>query len=499
MADSTPAARGDVSPAAPDPTTERLGFLEKFGFGVGDLASNLLFQTFNMFLLFFYTDVVGLKAVAIFWIFAVAKIWDMVNDPIMGAIADRTHTRWGRYRPYILWLAIPYGVSAYLLFTVPDLTPTGAVFYCGFTYIVATMVYTGINIPYCALMGVITPNIQERTSVSQYRFFMAFAGQFLIATFMVPLVTLFGNKPESPTFNAELGYDPVTGYPTAMIAFGILATALFLLTFFTTKERVTPVAQKNPRFRDDLKDLMNNGPWWVLFISAVLNLGNVAVRNGAMLYFLTYCMEGGSTHLFSVNFGFFTLDVTRTVLFMSLGTLIQVAGVLPTTWLTKRYDKRTLYVWFMAAQGVSYAAIFFAPGDNFSLILTLHLLGMFFAGPGPVIVFSMYADVADYSEWKTNRRATGLIIATILFAIKGGIWLGSQLNAMILWMIGYTRETATDPAVVDGLNFLFTLVPGALAVAAGLVLLKYPLRDAQMKEIERELLARKKAAAAAVA
>jgi GPH family glycoside/pentoside/hexuronide:cation symporter len=171
----------------------------------------------------------------------------------------------------------------------------GAVFYCGFTYIVATMVYTGINIPYCALMGVITPNIQERTSVSQYRFFMAFAGQFLIATFMVPLVTLFGNKPESPTFNAELGYDPVTGYPTAMIAFGILATALFLLTFFTTKERVTPVVQKNARFRDDLKDLMGNGPWWVLFISAVLNLGNVAVRNGAMLYFLTYCMEGGST------------------------------------------------------------------------------------------------------------------------------------------------------------------------------------------------------------
>jgi GPH family glycoside/pentoside/hexuronide:cation symporter len=181
---------------------------------------------------------------------------------------------------------------------------------------------------------------------------------------------------------------------------------------------------------------------------------------------------------------------------MSLGTLIQVAGVLPTTWLTKRYDKRTLYVWFMAAQGISYAAIFFAPGDNFSLILTLHLLGMFFAGPGPVIVFSMYADVADYSEWKNNRRATGLIIATILFAIKGGIWLGSQLNALILWMIGYTRETATDPAVVDGLNFLFTWVPGALAVAAGLVLLKYPLRDAQMKEIEKELLARKKAAAA---
>ena len=495
MTDSSSAARSSSIPV--DPTTERLSFLEKFGFGVGDLASNLLFQTFNMFLLFFYTDVVGLGTTAIFWIFAVAKIWDMINDPIMGAIADRTRSRWGRYRPYIFLLAIPYGISAYLLFTVPDLSPTAKIFYCGFTYILATMVYTGINIPYCGLMGVITPNIQERTSVSQYRFFMAFAGQFLIATFMVPLVTLFGNKPASPTYNAELGYDPVVGYPTAMIVFGILAAALFFLTFFTTKERVTPVAKEKPRFRDDWKDLMRNGPWWVLFFSAVFNLANVAVRNGAMLYFLNYCVEDSGRSLFAVNFGFFTLDVTRTVLFMSLGTLAQLAGVLPTTYLTKRFDKRTLYVWFMAAQGVSYAAIYFVSGTNFELILTLHLLGMFFAGPGPVIVFSMYADVADHSEWKTNRRATGLIIATILFAIKGGIWLGSQLSALVLMIIGYSRETATDSGVVHGLNILFNFIPGALAAIAGLILLKYPIRDAHMKQIEHDLFARKQASAAA--
>jgi GPH family glycoside/pentoside/hexuronide:cation symporter len=489
-----------AAPAAPvDPTTEKLSFVEKFGFGVGDLASNLLFQTFNTFLLFFYTDVVGLGTGAIFWIFAVAKIWDMINDPMMGAIADRTRSRWGRYRPYIFWLAIPYGISAYLLFTVPDLSPMAKVFYCGFTYILATMIYTGINIPYCALMGVITPNIQERTSVSQYRFFMAFAGQFLISTFMVPLVTLFGNRPESPTFNAERGYDPVVGYPTAMIVFGILAAVLFFFTFFTTRERVTPVATEKARFRDDWRDLMHNRPWWILFISAVLNLGNVAVRNGAMLYFLQYCVADSSRVLFTVNFGFFDLPVTRTVLFMSLGTVVQILGVLPTTWLTKRYDKRTLYIGTMVLQGLFYAAIFFVPSTDYNLILTFHLLGMFFGGPGPVIVFAMYADVADYSEWKNNRRATGLIVATILFAIKGGLWIGSQLTAGVLVWIGYSRETATEPGVVHGLSVLFTWIPGVLAAAAGLMLIWYTLRDSHLKEIEHELQARKRAAGTAPA
>lgn len=490
-------ARADRSPtAATDPTTARLSFLEKFGFGAGDLASNLLFQTFNMFLLFFYTDVVGLSPGAIFWIFAIAKVWDMINDPIMGAIADRTQSRWGRYRPYLLILAIPYGVSAWLLYTVPDLGPTATTLYCASTYILATMIYTGINIPYCALMGVITPNVQERTVVSQYRFFMAFAGQWLISTFTLPLVRVFGHDATSPTYNAAIGYDPVKGYPMAMIVFGVLATGLFFLTFFTTRERVAPVVREKTPFWQDLKDLAGNFPWLVLFISAVLNLGNVAVRMGAMVYFLSYCVEDSGRLLFRLNLGFFDLEVTRTVLFMSLGGLATVLGVLPTKYLSQRFDKRTLYIAFMLVQGASYASLYFAPADNYPLLLALNLLGMFCAGPGPVIVFAMYADVADYSEWRTGRRAMGLIIATILFAIKGGLWLGSQLSAFVLWLIDYTRETATDPSVVHGLLFLFTWVPGILSAAAGLVLLKYPISDTQLKQIEHELVARRGAKAA---
>ncbi len=478
-----------VSPAAGE--SGKLGFLEKFGFGVGDLASNLLFQTFNMFLLFFYTDVVGLSAGAVFWIFLIAKLWDTINDPMMGAIADRTHTRWGRYRPYIFGLAIPYGISAYLLFTIPDISDSAKAIYCGATYIFATMMYTGVNIPYCALMGVITPDVQERTSVSQYRFFMAFAGAWLINTFTLPLVRLFGGDESSPTYNEEIGYDPVSGYPTAMIVFGLLAVLLFFMTFFTTKERVVPVKKENSSFKEDVKDLMGNFPWLILFSSAVLNLANVAVRNGAMLYFLSYYVEGAGKVLFNVNFGFFELEVTRTALFMSAGALATMLGVLPTQYLTRRFEKRSLYIFFMLAQGVSIAAIYFVPGSNYNMILVLHLLASFFAGPGPVIVFSMYADVADYSEWKTSRRATGLIIATILFAIKGGLWIGGQLNTGVLYLIDYSKETATQPDVLNGIAVLFTWIPGILSALAGIILLKYAISDALMRKIQTELEERK--------
>lgn len=487
MSDPVSTHPGSVSSA----DSGKLSFLEKFGFGVGDLASNLLFQTFNMFLLFFYTDVVGLSAGAVAIIFLVAKVWDMVNDPMMGAIADRTNTRWGRYRPYIFGLAIPYGISAYLLFTVPDISDTAKMFYCGATYIFATMIYTGINIPYCALMGVITPDIQERTSVSQYRFFMAFAGGWLINTFTLPLVRLFGDDKTSPTYSETVGYDPVVGYPTAMIVFGTLAVLLFFMTFFTTKERVAPVAKVKTPFSRDVRDLMGNFPWLVLFISAALNLANVAVRNGAMLYFLSYYVADSSRALFTVSFGFFDLEVTRTVLFMSLGAFATMIGVLPTQYLVRRFEKRTLYIFFMVTQGLSYISIYFIPGSNFEMLLALHILGSFLAGPGPVIVFSMYADVADYSEWKTDRRATGLIIATILFAIKGGLWIGGQLNTLVLWYIGYSKETATNPDVLHGLAVLFTWTPGLLSAVAGLVLLKYTVSDKLMKQIQVELQERK--------
>ena len=489
----------DLTATSPRPDAAmhfgKLSLLEKLGFGAGDLASNLLFQTFNMFLLFFYTDVVGLSAGAIFWIFLVAKLWDMINDPMMGAIADRTHTRWGRYRPYIFALAIPYGVSVYMLFMVPDMSDLAKVFYCGATYIFATMMYTGVNIPYCALMGVITPDVQERTSVSQYRFFMAFVGGWMINTFTLPLVRLLGNDTSSDTYNATVGYDPVAGYPATMMIFGILSALLFFMTFFMTKERVVPVARENSPFKDDMKDLMRNYPWIILFISAVLYLAHHAIRNGAMLYYLNYYVADSGRVLFTLNFGFFELEATRVVLFMSAGSLCAIFGVLPVQYLVRRIDKRTLYVFVLMIQGLAEGLIYFAPKESYNLIFALHLLSNLVGGAGPVIVFAMYADVADYSEWKTSRRATGLIIATILFAFKGGLWVGAQILTGVLASIGYTKATATEPHIQQWIVLLFTWIPAAMTIAAGLLLLRYTITDKLMMQIEVELEERKLARA----
>ena len=471
--------------------TGKLGVLEKLGFGAGDLASNLIFSTFNMFLLFFYTDVVGLSAGAIFWVFLIAKLWDMVNDPIMGAIADRTHTRWGRYRPYILGLAVPYGMSAYLLFIVPDLPNLAKVFYCGATYIFATMMYTGVNIPYSAMMGVITPNIKERISVSQYRFFMAFIGGWLISTFTLPLVKVFGNKPDSPTFDPEIGYDPVAGYPTTMLVFGILAVLMLSATFFLTKERVKPVSTEKTPFKEDVKDLFKNGPWLILFISAILYLSHIAIRNGAMLYFLNYCLADSGKLLFTVNLGFFELEVTRTVLFLSLGTISPILGVLPVQFLTTRFGKREYFIFALLMQGLLTGIILFVPSDMYVTVVMINLAVGFFGGQGPTIMFAMYADVADYSEWKTSRRATGLIIATILFAFKGGLWLGAQILTGILAWIGYTKATAMQPDIQIWLVLLFTLIPGLLAMLSGIIIFKYPITDKIMQTVQMELQKRK--------
>ena len=375
---------------------------------------------------------------------------------------------------------------------VPDLPDLAKVFYCGATYIFATMMYTGVNIPYSALMGVITPNVEERTSVSQYRFFMAFVGSWLISTFTLPLVKLFGNKPDSSTFNLDIGYDPVAGYPTTMMVFGVLSVILLSITFFTTKERVKPISTVKTPFKDDVKDLFYNWPWLVMFVSAVLFLSYIAIRNGSMLYFLNYCVADSASLLFTVNFGFFELEVTRTVLFMSVGSIATILGVLPVKYLTQRFGKRNYFIFAILIQGVLTGLIFFIPREMYIPIFIVNLAVNFFGAQGPTIMFAMYADVADYSEWKTSRRATGLIIATILFAFKGGLWLGGQILTGILAWIGYTKATATQPEIQNWLVLLFTWIPGTLAILSGLVVFKYPITDRIMSEVQAALLSRQK-------
>ncbi len=269
--------------SAPTPATSTLSAREKIGYGLGDTASNFIFHTVNVFLFFYYVDVMGMGAAAIDTLFLVARLFDTVTDPLMGTIADRTTTRWGKYRPYLLWLAIPFGICGYLLFAVPETDPSSQLVYAYITYIAVMFVYTAINIPYSALLGVITPNSSERTSVTSYRFACAFGGQFLIVAAARPLVAYFGEDNEA------------AGYRVTMGIFAVIAVILFWLTFSMTRERVQPPPDQKSDLAKELKLLFRNVPWIVMFIAGSFTLANVAVRGAVTLfYFKYYAGDDGS-------------------------------------------------------------------------------------------------------------------------------------------------------------------------------------------------------------
>ena len=255
---------------------QRISIKEKIGYGLGDTASNLYFQMFIIYLLFFYTDVFGISAAAAGTMLMVSRFWDAVNDPLMGILADRTHTRWGKFRPYLIWISVPIALIGVATFYTPDLGSTGKLVYAYITYTLMMMAYTAINIPYSALMGVLSPNTQERTSVSTYRFVLAFAGAFVVQGLTLPLVKFFG------------GGDQAVGFPLAMAVFGVLAAVLFYATFATTRERVQPPVEQRTALKEDLKDLTKNRPWMILLVMSIASLAYAIVRSGSVVYYFKY-------------------------------------------------------------------------------------------------------------------------------------------------------------------------------------------------------------------
>lgn len=308
--------------------TAKLSFTEKVGYGLGDGASNFFFQTFNVFLLYYYTDIFGLSPAAVGTMFLITKLIDVVTDPVMGMVADRTNTRWGKFRPYLLWMALPYGICGYAMFANPELTESGKLIYAYITYTLMMLAYTAINVPYSALMGVISPVSIERTKVSSYRFFFAFSAGWLIVTFVRPLKDALG------------GGDEVLGFQLVMAIFAVLSVAFFWICFATTKERVAPPVKQSTNVKADLAALLSNGPWLVLFIAGILTLMSIAVRAGGTMYYFKYFIGDDGAVLFHL----LGLDFDRTSVFMSLGTIAMLFGLLFTKWLVTRYEKRTLMI-----------------------------------------------------------------------------------------------------------------------------------------------------------
>ena len=448
---------------------ESLRFREKLGYGLGDTASNFFFATFNIFLLYYYTDVFGLSAAAVGTMFLVTKIIDAVSDPIMGLIADRTNSRWGKFRPYLLYGAVPYGLCGYAMFANPDLGETGKLIYAYVTYSAMMLAYTAINVPYSALMGVISPSSLERTKVASYRFFCAFIAGWLVGTFVTPMKNILGAG------------DEARGFQLTMLTFAVVSIALFWTTFATTKERVIPTTTKTD-LRKDLRALFQNGPWLALFLTGIFTLINIAVRNGSLLYYFKYYVGDDGTRLF--------LIFDKTAVFLSLGLLAMVVGVTMTRFLSERFEKRSLMIVLSLLNALSMAVFYVTPADQYWLMVAVNCFGMLAAGPTPALVWSMYADTADYGEWKTGRRTTALVFSTVQFSHKMGLAVGAGLTGIILGWFGFVANEIQTDTSMHGIRFMFSVFPAVFAILGIIAIFFYRIDSATVRQMEKELAAR---------
>lgn len=449
---------------------QRLSFKEKIGYGLGDTASNFFFQVFNIFLLYYYTDVFGLSPAAVGTMFLVTKVIDALTDPVMGIIADRTETRWGKFRPYLLWAAIPYGLLGYAMFANPELSDTGKLVYAYATYTLMMLAYTVINVPYGALMGVISPSSEERLKVSTYRFICAFSAAWLIGTFVSPLKNMLGAG------------DEAEGFRLTMMIFSVISVALFWITFATTRERVKCPPVKSS-IKEDLLAVRANLPWIAMLFSGVFTLAQVAVRAGGQVYFLKYYVGDDGTPLF--------LIFDKTAVFMSLGTFAFIAGVGTTRFLTRYFDKRTLLITVNLLGAALAVPFFFIPPDQYWSLVALGCIASFIAGPAPALVFAMYADCADYGEHKTGRRTTGLIYSAGGFAAKFGLAIGAGLSGFLLAGMGFVANAEQSETSMLGIRLMYTVYPAVLLVLGTVALFFYRLTDKQVIEIEIELAERR--------
>jgi len=474
LTDMSPAGdRGDIQLERP-----RLSFKEKVGFSLGDMASNLYFQTFVLFLPIFYTDVLGIPAAAMGTMMLVTRIWDAVTDPLMGMIADRTQSRWGKFRPYILGFALPLAVAGVLTFTVPDFTITGKLVYAYATYMLMMMLYTAVNVPYSALMGVITPNSMERTEVSSFRFVAAFGGQVIVGAATLGLVEYFGNGNEA------------IGWQMTMAAYGALAVALLFATFYLTKERVSPVKEKRNKVSHDLKDLFKNKAWVLVGAATLFQLTYIVMRGSSTTYYFRYFVGDQQLELFG-----WTIDLTYALFtssFITAGTIATLIGAILTKTFTKLLDKKFVYSGFLISSAAFSCTFFFLQPDNVLLMYTLNVMVSFFFGSVSVIQWAIYTDAADYGEWRFGRRATALIMAASLFALKLGLTFGGAIVGWMLNFHGFIPLVEQSESAVTGIRLLMSIYPAIFGFIGGAIMLFYPLTDTFMVRIEEELEARNK-------
>jgi len=486
--------------------SDKLSVIEKIGYSLGDLAANLIFQTLVTFLSYFYTDIYGVPAKsAAFIIGTVGMIGAFGFTPLMGIIADRTNTRWGKFRPWVLWTSIPFGVIALLTFSTPNLSVDQKVTYALITYTALLAVYAANNLPYAALSGVLTSNMEERNSLSSYRFVAVMIAQFVIQVLLLPLMLILGHG------------DKATGFKNTMMLFSIVGVVCFLITFFTTKERVTPIAEKKNGVLQDLTDCGKNIPWIVMLLVTVLVFVTLALKGGLYIYYFKYYLDGSALAAFLDNVGFnsFIAGLNSTLtnigltefqwpkdaptsansLFNACGIIMMIIGIGFSKKLADKYGKRNVYGTSLFISTLFVLALDFFPSTTIGTVFISQILHGFFYGIGIPILWAMIADVADYSEWKNNRRATAIIFSAMLIGLKAGLTWGGAIGAGILAHYGYdaslaTQNTGTAEGIKAGVS-IYASIPFFISCA---LLFLYSINKPMESKIEAELNDRRKAA-----
>jgi Na+/melibiose symporter-like transporter len=484
--------------------TQKLPVFEKVGYSVGDAAANFVYQTMILFQLNFYTDTVGIAAAIAGSLLLVGRLWDAFFDPMMGVISDRTKTRWGKFRPWVLWSALPWGAAMVLAFSTPGYAKTGKIVYACATNILLMTLYSINNTPYSAMTGVMTGNVHERTSLSSYRFVAAMIAQLMVGGFTLPLVAKFGQG------------NNARGWQMTTCLWAALCVILFCITFLSTRERIQPDPKQKSVGRQDFGNLLKIGPWIVMFVMTLVHLIAFAMRGGTVLYYFQYYINqdrllsvlqalglangsgNGLWHSLLNTFGLIVDAEKKNVasvgysLFIMFSQFVTVIGVLCATFLSIRFGKKAIVVVGFSLTTLFTAAFVLLPANAIGATFALEFLRALSYAPTIPLIWAMFADVVDYAEWKTGRRTTGVIYATIMFALKTGLSFGGAIGGWLLAAYGYRANVAQTAWALTGIRMTVSLYPALFYLAVTTILCFYPIGKKLNIEIQDELAERRK-------
>lgn len=445
--------------------TTKLTPREIVGYGLGDMGFNFYWTNISTFLLIFYTDVFGITAAAAATMLFVVKIFNAFTDPMIGAFADRTQTRWGKFRPYLLFMPLPLAVIGVLTYSTPDLGPSGKLLWAYVTYLLLMTIYTGVNLPYSALSGVISGDARERNAINASRFVAGFAGGTIVTAASPRLVAWLG------------GGDAALGWSLTMGFWGLAAALIFAITFSTTTERVQPTRTAPSSVRQDLADLRSNRPWILLFFLALIIMVGITLRMTSAAYYFKYVVNRP--------------ELLAT--FVPAYLLAAAAGTALTPLLTRFVDKRRLMISLMLASTALSAAFLFVDADQILLMYALQIALGLVLGPKSPLSFSMLADAADYNEWRNGRRATAMTFAASSFAQKLGTAVAVGVIGTLFTTLGYVPNAAQSAESQAGIVWLMSVIPAAFTLLAAVLMIFYTLDNPAMARIQAELAARKAA------